>query len=233
MNGPGASKRQDSTEAETDPVMTAQPNQDDNVRETQPVGRPGDGVPRAPDGTRLPERWEIRSSTPKLLFLTLPCVVAVAISLQADGASRFEAAEFTWVRVAGIVIALAVALQVARMAFERDPVVVLDSEGIHCRRPPIGLINWTAITALGSGKATLMRRVLLIAADPARLSPEARTFASRSSGFNALISPQLTRFGQQTRGSVNFHIAIGLLEYSPRRIEGLVQAYGFAHIPDE
>jgi hypothetical protein len=78
----------------------------------------------------------------------------------------------------------------------------------------------------------MMRRLLLVAADPDRLGAQPRAFADRTSGFATMLSPTLARFRQQTRGSINLHIPISLLSVSPSRIERLVRAYGKFHIAE-
>ena len=186
-----------------------------------------------PDGTLLPERVAIHTSKPKLLLLTVPCLVVIAATVQAEGADRFELAEFSWFRVATVLVALLVTQQLVRMAFEREPVLVFDAQGIHCRRPPIGTIAWSAITGLGAAKATLVRRVLMIAANESRLDEAARTYAQRSTGLGNLMSPQLTRFSAQMPGSMVFHIPINLLAMSTSRIERLAEAFALAYIPEE
>lgn len=177
----------------------------------------------------------IHASKVKLGLLVIPCVLAVVVTLQADNMPDFTLEDLRLVHYAAIAIAIAVAGIVVHMAFEKAPVLVLNDDGIYCRRPPIDLIPWPAIIAVGVGNATLMRRVLMIAADPAYLGPKAREFAKNSTGALTLISPQLGRFALRTKGkgAVRFYIPIGMLDMSASRIERTVQAFIQQHLNDD
>lgn len=175
----------------------------------------------------------IHASKLKLGLLVVPCVLAVVITLQADGAPEFALENLRIVHFAAIAIAIAVGGIVLHMAFEKAPVLVLDEDGIHCRRPPIGLIPWASVIAVGAGRATLMRRVLMIAAESSRLPPEARDYAKNSMGALTLISPQLGRFALKTRGAVRFYIPISLLAMSAPEIERTVQGFIQKHVDEE
>jgi len=191
------------------------------------------GQPHGADDEPAPDEvvW-IYPSRLKTGFLVLPCVLAVVMILQADNAPGFALAELGAGRIAALLIAIAVGGLVLHMAFERDPVLILDDEGIHCRRPPIGLIPWTAVTGAAAGKGLLMRRVLMIAAERHLLPPQARTFAERSSGIVPFFSPQLGRFSRQARGQACFFIPISLMSMRTAEIEHHVQAFVQRHVAD-
>lgn len=167
----------------------------------------------------------IHSSKVKLGLLVIPCVLAVIVTLQADNMPDFTLEDLRIVHYAAIAIAIAVGGIVLHMAFEKAPVLVLNDEGIYCRRPPIGTIPWQAVVAVGVGNATLMRRVLMIATDPVHLGPKAREFAKNSTGALTLISPQMGRFALRTKGTVRFYIPISMLDMSGPKIERLVQDF--------
>jgi len=161
----------------------------------------------------------------KIGVLVLPCILAIAITLQADNVGEPALADMTGGQIAAILIALAVAGLLLHMAFEREPVLQLDADGIHCRRPPIGCIAWPAITAVAVGRVTLQRQVLMIAANPNLLDPEARAFAQRSSGLAHMLSRQLVQFAAQAKGSACFFIPVSMLSMRAGRIEAHVDAF--------
>ena len=176
---------------------------------------------------------QLHSSKLKMGLLVVPCVLAVVVTLQADGAPELALENMRLVHYAAIAIAIAVGGIVIHMAFEKAPVLVLDDDGISCRRPPIGQIPWTAVIAVDVGRATLMRRVLMIATDPALLPPQARDFARNSTGALTLISPQLGRFALRTKGAVRFYIPISMLNMSATNIERAVQYFIQQNLQDD
>ena len=159
--------------------------------------------------------------------------MAVGIALQSDGAVEFVLAEMRLTNILAILIPLFVAGLLLHMAFDRKPVVVFDEVGIHCQRPPIGLIPWSAVIGMGAGNATLMRRVLMVAVDPGRLDEKARTFVRNSVGFQTLISPQLAKFQKESKGYPSVHIPISHLSRPAREIERLAQEFVLYYVADE
>ncbi len=183
-----------------------------------------------------PDPVNFYPSKAKLLVMLIPCLFAIGMALQTDGPEgeeRFVLAEMSWVNIMAILIALFVAFLLVQMAFDRKPVVALDGQGIHCQRPPIGLIPWSAVIGVGAANATLMRRVLMIAVDPARLDEKARTYVRNSVGLLSLISPSMGKFQRQAKGYPAVHIPISHLSRSPRQIEGLAQAFVLYYVAEE
>lgn len=168
---------------------------------------------------------KIYPSKTKLAFLALPCVLAVVVILQADNAPGFTLTDLRPGIIGGLVIAVTVGALVLYMAFEKAPVLVLDDEGLHCRRPPIGLIPWRAVYGAGAGRALLGRRVLMLAVDPNQLNQQAREFVQRSTGFGNILTPDTRRFGRLAKGYATVTIPISLLAMRPRDIEAAVDDY--------
>ncbi|MDA1099646.1 MAG: hypothetical protein O2967_11750 [Proteobacteria bacterium] len=169
----------------------------------------------------------------KLGILILPCLLGVAMALQSDEAAEFVLAEMRWTNLLAILIPLFVAGLLLQMAFDRKPVVVFDEVGVHCRRPPIGLIPWSAVIGMGAANATLMRRVLMVAVDPGRLDEKARTFVRNSIGFLPLISPQMSKFQKAAKGYPSVHIPISHLSRSTREIERLAQEFVLYYVAED
>lgn len=173
------------------------------------------------------------SSRVKLGILILPCVLGVVIALQSDGAVEFVLAEMRLTNILAVLIPLFIAGLLLQMAFDPKPVVVFDEVGIHCQRPPIGVIPWSAVIGMGAANATLMRRVLMVAVDPAKLDDKARTFVRNSVGVMPLISPQLAKFERQAQGYPAVHIPISYLSRPVREIERLAQEFVLYYVADE
>jgi hypothetical protein len=169
----------------------------------------------------------------KMALLILPCLLGVGAALQMDDASRFALADYRWVNAAAVVICLFVAALLARMALEKEPVLVLDANGLHCRRPPVGSIPWSAVIGIGAGKAALMRRVLMVAVDQQQLDADGREYIKNSLGALSLISPQLSKFGRYAQGYPSVHIPISLFSTSPSQVERAVQEFVNHYIVDD
>jgi hypothetical protein len=180
-----------------------------------------------------PEPEKFYPSKVKLGVLILPCLLGVAMALQSDEAVEFVLAELRWTNILAILIPLFVAGLLLQMAFDRKPVVVFDEAGIHCQRPPIGLIPWSAVIGMGAANATLMRRVLMVAVDPGRLEEKARTFIRNSVGILPLISPQLSKFEKEAEGYPSVHIPISHLSRPAREIESLAQKFVLYYVAED
>ncbi len=169
----------------------------------------------------------------KLGILILPCLLGVGMALQSDAAVDFVLAELRLTNILAILIPLFVAGLLLQMAFDRKPVVAFDEVGIHCQRPPIGLIPWSAVIGMGAANATLMRRVLMVAVDPAKLDDKARTFVRNTIGVMPLISPQLAKFESQAEGYPSVYIPISHLSRPVREIESLGQKFVLYYVAED
>ena len=172
-----------------------------------------------------PEPVKLYPSKIQLGILILPCLLGVGMILQTDGTAALALADLSVTNIMAIVICLFVAGLLLQMALDRKPVVVFDSAGIHCQRPPLGLIPWPAVIGIGAANATLARRVLMVAVEPNRLDEAARNYIRNSVGFINLISPQMQKFDSQAQGYPSVHIGISHLSRPAREIEGLVQEF--------
>ena len=193
------------------------------AEEQHPTAKPE--APPAPDYFYL--------SKVKLGILILPCLLGVGMALQSDAAVDFVLAEMRLTNILAVLIPLFVAGLLLQMAFDRKPVVAFDEVGIHCDRPPIGLIPWSAVIGMGAANATLMRRVLMVAVDPGKLDDKARTFVRNTIGVMPLISPQLARFEGQAEGYPSVHIQISHLSRPVREIESLGQKFVLYYVVED
>ncbi|MBC8241008.1 MAG: hypothetical protein ISR50_13990 [Alphaproteobacteria bacterium] len=191
------------------------------------------GTPRAAGKPAPPSPVNFYPSKIKLGVLILPCLVGVGIALQSDEAVEFVLAEMHLTNILAILIPLFVAGVLLQMAFDRKPVVVFDAAGIHCQRPPIGLIPWSAVIGIGAANATLMRRVLMVAVDPDQLAEKARTFIRNSIGVLPFISPQLAKFKKQAAGYPAVYIPISHLSRPAREIERLAQEFVLYYVAED
>ena len=191
------------------------------------------GGHEGPQAGPPPEPVNLYPSITQLGILILPCLLGVGMILQTDGAAEFTLTDLSWTNIMAIVICLFVAGLLLQMAFDRKPVVVFDAAGIHCQRPPLGLVPWSAVIGMGAANATLARRVLMVAVDPNRLDEKARSYIRNSVGFLNLISPQMRKFDSQAQGYPSVHIPISHLSRSAREIESLAQEFVLYYVAIE
>ena len=183
-----------------------------------------------------PDPVKFYPSKVKLVFLIIPCLFGIAMTLQTDGsegAGEFVLADLGWVNILAILICLFVAFLLLQMAFDKKPVITFDGNGIFSQRPPLGLIPWSAVIGMGAAKATLMRRVLMVAVDPGQLDEKARTYVRNSVGFLPLISPAMGKFNKQAEGYPSVHIAISYLSQPARQIETVAQQFVLYYVAEE
>jgi hypothetical protein len=185
-----------------------------------------------PPGGELPER-QFHASKLKLGLLIVPCLLGAGAALQSDTKPEFAITDIAWVNGAALAICLFVAFLLLRMAMEKEPVVVLNADGLHCRRPPVGSIPWSAVVGIAAGRAVLMRRVLMVGVDPQQLDAQGREYFKNSVGALALISPQVNRFQRYSQGYPTVSIPISLLAASPSTIERAVREHVNHYIIDE
>ena len=183
-----------------------------------------------------PDPVKFYPSKLKIGILVIPCLLGVAMTLQTDGlegAGEFVLANLGWVNILAILICLFVAFLLLQMAFDKKPAIAFDGNGIFSQRPPLGLIPWSAVIGMGAAKATLMRRVLMVAVDPGQLDEKARTYVRNSVGFLPLISPAMGKFNKQAEGYPSVHIAISHLSQPARQIETVAQQFVLYYVAEE
>lgn len=162
----------------------------------------------------------IYTSKWKMGGLAVPCLVVAYAGLEGlvagGGFSRSAVVDGML-----LLIGTACAGVLLWMAFERSPVLVIDRHGITCRRPPTGLIPWSAIAGLGLGKVSIMRRVLLIAID----APAAGTLAEKIKRYKAssLLSPTVARFQGQMKRDATIQVPISLLAVSGEELQRMLE----------
>ena len=89
----------------------------------------------------------------KLGILAAPCVlVALAAAYGAINGIDWLGGG-TVLHWAAAAIGGLTAFTLLQMAFDKKPVLIIDDEGIRCRRPDVGLIPWRAVVGLGRGQA--------------------------------------------------------------------------------
>lgn len=159
------------------------------------------------------------NSKPKMIIMSIPCLMATFVGVQAvlTGTNPLGGGPVMHMAAAGIGALTAFIL--LQMGFERKPVLVIDEEGILCRRPDIGLIPWNAVIGLGTSKATLLRNVLMVAVDEEELDEKARKHVKTRMGFFAAFSPRVAKFEGQMQGHPTVHIPISYFSVSVRELE--------------
>jgi hypothetical protein len=125
----------------------------------------------------------------------------------------------TMLHLAGAGIGGLTAFTLLQMAFDQKPVLIIDDEGIRCRRPDVGLIPWHAVVGLGTSKATLLRRVLMVSVDDNELEEHAARHMRRRVGMFAAFSPQAAKFEGQMKGWPSIHVPISYFDISVKQLE--------------
>ncbi|MEQ9639354.1 MAG: STM3941 family protein [Alphaproteobacteria bacterium] len=156
----------------------------------------------------------------KMAALVLPCFFVATVGLRGLWLEGIE--HNLLVNVMLIAIGIGGGLILANMAFEREPVLTIDAEGVTCRRPPTGLIPWEAIAGLGMGKVSLLRKVLLIAVDTPATEP---ALAAKVDRFRAstLLNPAVSRFQGQFKGGAVIQVPISLLDVKAPELQRLLE----------
>ncbi len=155
----------------------------------------------------------------KLGILAGPCVLVAGVSLTAAITGQDILGGGTMLHLSGAFIGALTAFVLLQMAFDKKPILIIDDEGIRCRRPDVGLIPWHAVVGIGTSKATLLRRVLMIAVDDNELEPQAARHMRRRVGMFAAFSPQAAKFEGQMLGWPSIHVPISYFGMSVNELE--------------
>jgi hypothetical protein len=162
----------------------------------------------------------IYTSKWKMGGLALPCFFVAYAGL--DGLMAGGLVRSSLVDGMLLVIGIACGLVLLWMAFETTPVLVIDRRGITCRRPPTGLVPWSAIAGLGLGKVSIIRAVLLIAIDePAAHGP----LADKIKRYKAstIFSPTVARFQGQMNRNTTIQVPISLLAVTGEELQQMLE----------
>ena len=167
----------------------------------------------------------------KMAVLSLPCFVIIGSGLTGviTGESLLNLApSMQW---AAMGIAAVTAFTLLQMGFDPKPVLVIDEDGIRCRRPDIGLIPWNAIVSAGTAKAALMRRVLMIAVDAAELDEKARRHVKERVGLFNALSRNVAKFEREMAGHPTIQITLSSFSIPTSRLEAQIEALFRVHAP--
>ena len=179
---------------------------------------------------RAEERLVAYDSKVKMGILSVPCLGVAAFGLVGlvTGESLLGTGFVT--HLAALAIASVTAFTLLQMGFDGRPVLVIDEDGIACRRPDLGLIPWRAVIAVGSAKAVMMRKVLMVAVDESELEEKARNHLRNRISLFTAFSRNVARFERQMSGNPSFHITISYFSMPiaeiEARTEALVHRYG-------
>ncbi len=163
-------------------------------------------------------RVEIHASRFKHGLVALACFYVALLGwkvLQQPG-------ETTTLGVAMIVTGIVCGIGMAMIGFSPKPVLVIDGEGITCRRPNFGHLPWSAITGIGLGRASFHRTALIIAYDKAALGPEHAEQLRREVG-SLLMSPELMRYRGEMAGYPTVQISIAMLGIRPAEMHRILE----------
>ena len=186
-------------------------------------------APETADGLAAPESKDSSTDRPraaagraiviyaskfKHLVLSLPCgyLAAMGIQLLTGGAAPDT------LNIGLVVIGGGAAIVLLVLGFSPKPVLVIDDNGLYCRRPNIGLVPWAGIAGMGLGRAMLIRNVLIVAIDEAALPAETVERLKRERG-SFLLHPELARYRGKMAGYPTVQISIALLATTPRALQ--------------
>ena len=98
--------------------------------------------------SRADEAIRVYPSKIKHAVLVLPClyVMVMGIQLLAGGAPPDS------LNIAMLLFGGGATVVLLFVGFANKPVLVIDGDGVYCRRPDFGLIPWEAVTGLGLGR---------------------------------------------------------------------------------
>ena len=165
----------------------------------------------------------------KMGILSVPCLGVAGIGIVGLVTGESLLGTGFGAHLAAIAIASVTAFTLLQMGFDGRPVLVIDEEGIACRRPDLGLIPWRAVIAVGSAKAVMMRKVLMVAVDESELEEKARNHLRNRISLFTAFSRNVARFERQMSGNPSFQITISYFSIPipelETRIEALVHRY--------
>jgi len=166
------------------------------------------------------ESVRVFNSRLKHFLLALPCAYLAVMGAHAvRSGTGPEGFGYALVAIGGIAAAV-----LMLQGFNRQPVLTIDAEGIHCRRPAVGLLPWPAITGLGFGRGMFSRVVLMVAYDEAALDAEAAARLKRERP-SALFGPRLGRYQGRMAGQPTVQIPLSMLAVRPARLQRLLEQY--------
>ena len=179
---------------------------------------------------RAEERLVAYDSKVKMGILSVPCLFVAAIGIVGLVTGETLLGSGVLTHLAALAIASVTAFTLLQMGFDGRPVLVVDENGIACRRPDLGLIPWRAVIAVGSAKAVMMRKVLMVAVDESELEEKAREHLRKRISLFSAFSRNVARFERQMSGNPSFQITISYFSIPiselEARIEALVHRYG-------
>jgi hypothetical protein len=166
-----------------------------------------------------PEPIIAYNSRIKLGILATPCVIASIATLYAAANGIDLIGGGTGIHLAAAFVGGLTAFVLLQMAFERKPVLQIDEDGIRCRRPDVGVIPWRAVVGVGTSKATLLRKVLMVAVDETELDEQAARHMKRRVGLFAAFSPQVAKFEGKMMGYPSINVPISYFNMSAAEFE--------------
>ena len=179
--------------------------------------------------TRRERAWEKkeRQNTPivahvskvKMALMSAPCMMATAVAIYAVVTGTNPLGGGPVMHIAAGAIGALTAFVLIQMAFDPKPTLIIDENGISCRQPDIGTIPWHAVVGIGTSKAVLMRKVLMIAVDEHELDEKARKHVKSKMGLLTAFSPQVARFEGQMKGRPTVNIPIAYFSMSAPELE--------------
>lgn len=155
----------------------------------------------------------------KMILMSTPCIMAALVGIYAvlTGTDPLGGGPIMHIAAGGIGALTAFVL--IQMGFDPKPALVIDETGIICRHPDVGHIPWHAIVGIGTSKAAILRRVLMIALDDTELEEQARRHVKNRVGLLSFLSPQVAKFEGQMAGRPTLNIPISYLTISTRELE--------------
>lgn len=167
----------------------------------------------------------------KMGILSVPCVAVAAIGLVGLVTGQTLLGTGLVTHLAALAIASVTAFTLLQMAFDGRPVLVIDENGISCRRPDLDLIPWRAVIAVGTAKAVMMRKVLMVAVDESELEEKARNHLRNRISLFSAFSRNVARFERQMSGNPTIQITISYFSIPISELEARIEALVHVHGP--
>lgn len=155
----------------------------------------------------------------KMALMSTPCVMAALVAIYAVATGTNPLGGGPVMHIAAGAIGALTAFVLMQMAFDPKPTLIIDENGITCRQPDIGTIPWHAVVGIGTSKAVLLRKVLMIAVDETELDEKARKHVKSRVGLFTAFSPQVAKFEGQMKGRPTVNIPIAYFSMSARELE--------------
>jgi hypothetical protein len=162
---------------------------------------------------------EIYRSRLKLGGLALPPAYFGAVAAQ----QLLTGAPVSVFLVGLVLLGFGTAAALLRLAFDKDPAIVIDRRGVTLNWPRVGLVPWAAIAGMGVSRAPIVRSILMIALDEEAAGPDLMARVKPHLAGGLAMNPSVARFRHQVHSQAVLQVKIAFLDASRREVQRVLE----------